>query len=218
MIMKTAFNYRGKPLETLQLLGKGKGGYSYLVADGEHQYVAKQIHHEPCEFYNFDEQKFKNEINAYEQLRQLPLNIPKLLDVNNEEEYLIKEYVKGDLISTLAASDQIQTNHFIEAFKFSEAAREKGINLDYFPSNFIVDEHQSIFYIDYEINDYMKEWSFTHWGIYYWLNTEGMRLYIETGSFERLHPDPTVSKPRTIGYEGRIAELKALYQRSKSSG
>ena len=33
----------------LKLLGKGKGGYSYLaqMADGQ-QVVVKQIHHEPC--------------------------------------------------------------------------------------------------------------------------------------------------------------------------
>ena len=29
----------------LKLLGKGKSGYSYLVTDGEAQYVLKQIHH-----------------------------------------------------------------------------------------------------------------------------------------------------------------------------
>lgn len=33
--------------EVRKLLGKGKGGYSYLVTDGEGEYVLKQIHHEP---------------------------------------------------------------------------------------------------------------------------------------------------------------------------
>ena len=37
----------------LRLLGKGKGGYSYLVTDGRAQYVLKQIHHEPCAYYTF---------------------------------------------------------------------------------------------------------------------------------------------------------------------
>ena len=37
----------------IKLLGKGKGGYSYLVTDGTAQYVLKQIHHEPCEYYAF---------------------------------------------------------------------------------------------------------------------------------------------------------------------
>lgn len=35
----------------MRLLGKGKGGYSYLVTDGAAQFVLKQIHHEPCEYY-----------------------------------------------------------------------------------------------------------------------------------------------------------------------
>ena len=37
----------------IKLLGKGKGGYSYLVTDETTQYVLKQIHHEPCEYYTF---------------------------------------------------------------------------------------------------------------------------------------------------------------------
>ena len=37
--------------QVLRLLGKGKGGYSYLVTDGIQEYVLKQIHHEPCDYY-----------------------------------------------------------------------------------------------------------------------------------------------------------------------
>ena len=39
----------GNAYSLLKLLGKGKGGYSYLaqMADGQ-QVVVKQIHHEPC--------------------------------------------------------------------------------------------------------------------------------------------------------------------------
>jgi hypothetical protein len=34
-----------KEFEIVKLLGKGKGGYSYLVTYGGNQYVIKQIHH-----------------------------------------------------------------------------------------------------------------------------------------------------------------------------
>lgn len=33
----------GKAFNVIKLLGKGKGGYSYLVSDGEHNYVLKQV-------------------------------------------------------------------------------------------------------------------------------------------------------------------------------
>ncbi len=44
----------GNAYSLLKLLGKGKGGYSYLaqMADGQ-QVVVKQIHHEPCAYYQF---------------------------------------------------------------------------------------------------------------------------------------------------------------------
>ena len=43
--------FDGIAYEIQRLLGKGKGGYSYLVTDGAAQFVLKQIHHEPCEYY-----------------------------------------------------------------------------------------------------------------------------------------------------------------------
>ena len=42
-----------KAYEIRKLLGRGKGGYSYLVSDGTQNYVLKQIHHEPCDYYQF---------------------------------------------------------------------------------------------------------------------------------------------------------------------
>lgn len=38
-----------KEFKIIKLLGKGKGGYSYLVSYDKEKYVVKQIHHEPCE-------------------------------------------------------------------------------------------------------------------------------------------------------------------------
>ena len=52
----------------LRLLGKGKGGYSYLVTDGRAQYVLKQIHHEPCDYYTFGD-KLQSELRDYKTLR-----------------------------------------------------------------------------------------------------------------------------------------------------
>ena len=43
----------GVEYEIIRLLGRGKGGYSYL-AEKEGKYVVlKQIHHEPCTYYTF---------------------------------------------------------------------------------------------------------------------------------------------------------------------
>lgn len=46
-IMNKEMAVNGKKYKIIQLLGKGKGGYSYLADDGINRYVLKQIHHEP---------------------------------------------------------------------------------------------------------------------------------------------------------------------------
>ena len=51
-----------------KLLGKGKGGYSYLASCGGKFFVLKQIHHEPCSYYQFGN-KIMAELNDYERLK-----------------------------------------------------------------------------------------------------------------------------------------------------
>ena len=50
---KKQWQVNEKSYTEIRLLGKGKGGYSYLVTDGTQEYVLKQIHHEPCTYYQF---------------------------------------------------------------------------------------------------------------------------------------------------------------------
>ena len=64
-----------KEYEILKLLGKGKGGYSYLASDGTQRYVLKQIHHEPCDYYQFGD-KLQSERDAYRWLKQIGIRMP----------------------------------------------------------------------------------------------------------------------------------------------
>ena len=57
----------GAEYEIEKFLGKGKGGYSYLVFKDGRKYVLKQIHHEPCSYYQFDN-KIQFEIKDYKKL------------------------------------------------------------------------------------------------------------------------------------------------------
>ena len=59
--MNMEVTVNNKPYSVLRLLGKGKGGYSYLVTDGQKEYVLKQIHHEPCDYYQFGD-KLQSEL------------------------------------------------------------------------------------------------------------------------------------------------------------
>ena len=52
-LMQETFFVNQKQYTVIRLLGHGKGGYSYLVERNGCQYVLKQIHHEPCNYYSF---------------------------------------------------------------------------------------------------------------------------------------------------------------------
>ena len=159
----------------IKLLGKGKGGYSYLVSDGENEYVVKQIHHEPCDYSQFGD-KLQSEINDYNKLKLSGINIPKMLDVDKKNERILKEYIAGDTIYDLVLKDQTKSEYIEQVKSMCSKLYALNINIDYFPTNFIVNEGK-LWYIDFECNDYMEEWNFENWGIKYWSKTPELLKY-----------------------------------------
>ena len=84
----------------IRLLGKGKGGYSYLVQKNSQFYVLKQIHHEPCDYYSFGN-KIEAEYNDYNRLINTNLSVPRMIDIDFGNERILKEYIEGPDIATL---------------------------------------------------------------------------------------------------------------------
>ena len=156
----------GRSFRVLRLLGKGKGGYSYLVADDKGQYVLKQIHHEPCAYYQFGD-KLASELRDYETLRRIGIPMPALLDVDAPQERILKEYIEGDTVWTKVEQDQMQQHYFDQMNAMCARLYPAGLNIDYFPTNFVV-QCEQLFYVDYECNGYMEQWNFENWGSKYW--------------------------------------------------
>lgn len=154
----------------LRLLGKGKGGYSYLVTDGQEQYVLKQIHHEPCEYYTFGD-KLQSELRDYETLRKLGIPMPQLLAVDHPQERILKEYIAGSTVSELLKEGRMDSNWLEQVRAMCRLLYPAGLNIDYYPTNF-VPCNGKLYYIDYECNSYMEKWDFEHWGVQYWKEQE----------------------------------------------
>lgn len=150
----------------IRLLGKGKGGYSYLVTDGKGEYVLKQIHHEPCEYYTFGN-KLEAELRDYERLRTLGIPMPKLLAVDTVQERILKEYISGYTVAELLKAGQRDSSWLEQIREMCEELYSAGLNIDYYPTNFVPKEGR-LYYIDYECNAYSEQWDFEHWGKQYW--------------------------------------------------
>ena len=166
-----------KQYTVIRLLGHGKGGYSYLVEYQGKQYVLKQIHHEPCDYYSFGN-KIEAEINDYNRLLQTGIQLPRMLDVDIENERIIKEYIDGPTIYELVKNDAMDDSYVAQMREMAQTVYSTGLNIDYFPTNFVV-QNGVIFYIDYECNAYMDEWNFENWGIKYWSKTKEFLEYMQ---------------------------------------
>ena len=94
----------------MKLLGRGKGGYSYLVQRDGKEFVLKQIHHEPCDYYSFGN-KIEAERNDYARLNAAGIRIPEMLDIDIETERIIKEYIPGPTIYDLVKEDSVKPEH-----------------------------------------------------------------------------------------------------------
>ncbi|MBQ4058481.1 MAG: hypothetical protein IJD40_06075 [Lachnospiraceae bacterium] len=162
----------------VQLLGRGKGGYSYLVEREGQFYVLKQIHHEPCEYYSFGN-KIESERNDYQRLLQTGIRLPKMLDIDISNERILKEYIEGPTIYDMVKSDTMEEIYLEQVREMAKIAHSAGLNIDYFPTNFVV-QNGLIYYIDYECNAYMDEWNFENWGIKYWSKTQDFIDYVES--------------------------------------
>ena len=152
-----------------RLLGKGKGGYSYLVTDGKAQYVLKQIHHEPCDYYQFGD-KLASELGDYETLSRLGVPMPQLLAVDRQQERLLKEYIDGPTADELVKQGPLEEALFRQMEAICRILYAAGLNIDYFPTNFVVREGK-LFYVDFECNPYSEAWNFENWGSKYWSQT-----------------------------------------------
>lgn len=168
--MPQVLSVNGTEYAVLRLLGKGKGGYSWLVERKGQHFVLKQIHHEPCSYYQFGD-KLQSELNDYARLCDVGVPLPRLLDVDLGQEHLLKEYIAGETVDRLVAADCLPDWCIPQLEALCTRLYAAGLNIDYFPTNFIP-QGGTLYYVDYECNAYMQEWDFAHWGVKYWSKTQ----------------------------------------------
>lgn len=175
---KEMISVNGRQYSIQKLLGKGKGGYSYLATDGERNVVVKQIHHEPCDYYQFGN-KIESEVRDYGRLHKIGIAMPEMLDVDFGNERIVKEYIDGKDVYEMVWNDELPACCMKQVKRMCELLYRANTNIDYFPTNFIL-QNDVLYYVDYECNDYMDEWNFENWGAKYWAKTKEFFEYAHT--------------------------------------
>ena len=97
----------------------------------------KQIHHEPCDYYQFGN-KIEAEKKDYERLRSTGIRMPKMLALDENKERILKEYIEGPTIYDLILNDKMKDDYIAQVKEMCRKLYPMGINIDYFPTNFVV--------------------------------------------------------------------------------
>lgn len=193
-----------------QYLGKGKSGYSYLVDLDDTKYVLKIMHDEKINYYEWSKSKISAEIESYKILSQLNIPLPKLHFADFEKNFLIKDFIDGQIASEIIAENKISEEHIKKLFSISNHLKKNNLNVDYFPNNFVL-KNDDLFYIDYEHNPYDKNWSLENWGIYYWVNSKGFNNFLETGDARFINIDLEKGIPIKEPFQDRVNDWIKKY-------
>ena len=175
MALNGSFTVNNIEYRIVRLLGKGKGGYSYLAERDGQPVVIKQIHHEPCDYYTFGN-KIEAELRDYVRLQKAGIRIPGMQAVDRDAERIVKDYIEGPTVMELLRSGASVEPYLPQVRDMAEKAMATGLNIDYYPTNFVVRDGL-LWYVDYECNDYSEQWDFEHWGIQHWRPKMSFRGY-----------------------------------------
>ena len=198
----------GISYKVIKIIGKGQAGYSYLLEMNNDYFVLKQFHNE-INLKKTVLEKYNDEINIYNMLLDIGILMPKLIYSNSKEHYLIKEYIDGYTLAEIVGKGLLNERHIIQIFKMCKKIYKHGLNLDYFPTNF-VEKDDILYYIDYGCDKYTDDWNFENNGIYFLANTVGIAKFIEDGNYEALVNN---GKPHKSGFESTVKnwlELKKI--------
>lgn len=208
----SVFNTVKGNLAIIRLMGKGKSGYSYLALDPEENknYILKLMHDEPCPYYNFEKNKVTLEYEAYKILKQAGIPLPELIEADINRNFILKEYIEGEVATKIIAAGSITENIIKQLFEISSKAENNLINLDYFPANFVIND-ETLYYIDYECNHYTAEWNLNNWGIWYWANEEGFQKFIETGDAAYINESQEKGLPHKKPFEKKVNAWKLKF-------
>lgn len=192
--------------EIVKLLGKGKSAYSFLAIGSNQKFVLKIMHNEPNPYYQFEQNKIDAEKAAYNTLNEIQMPVPKLIYYNKEKNFLIKEFIDGKTAAETIALNLIDDKIFEQLFEISKKLSRYKINIDYFPTNFVIRENR-LFYIDYEINSYDEKWNLENWGIYYWVNSEGFKKFLQTNDASFINEDVGSGIPIKEPYRHKVKSI-----------
>ena len=166
--MEERITVNGRSFRIRRLLGRGTGGCSYLVADEHGEYVVKQFQQE-SDGADPSGGRLAAQRRGYARLLSVGIPMPRLLDVDEENGRILKEYISGRTAAELAGEGRLPEFCIRQVKAMCARLYPAQLNLNYDPANFVLSVDR-LYYVDYECSDYAPEWDFEHCGVQRWKN------------------------------------------------
>lgn len=162
-------------------------GKSYLYKNEKNKIIVRFLTEEGmnCELY------------AYERLKALGIRIPKLLERNEKENYLIKEFIDGVSAIEYIEKGMLSEEILLKLFAMSEKLNSDNLNANYKPHNYMIDR-MDVVYINYEVIPYSEEYDFRNTGIFYWIHNHENKDEKYTEFLEGNEPFRMVNKYKAL--------------------
>ena len=141
--------------------------------------MVKQIHHEPCSYYQFGD-KLQSELRDYT-LTLSALGIPmlRLLAVDEAQERLVKQYIPGPTVLEQLQTGTLPPQAEEQMRALCRLLYPAVLNIDYFPTNFILGGWRALRMCITSAIRYDAQWDFSHWGSRYWADTPELRAWLQ---------------------------------------
>ena len=168
----------GHPYAVTRLLGKGERRLLLSGAGEQGPVVVKQIHHEPCSYYQFGD-KLQSELRDYRTLSALGVPMPRLLAVDEAQERLVKQYIPGPTVleqlqtGTLPPQAEEQMRALCRLFVPCRAEYRL------LPPPILSCGAACFTMWITGCNPYDAQWDFSHWGSRYWADTPELRAWLQ---------------------------------------
>ncbi|MEE1296408.1 MAG: protein kinase [Bifidobacterium sp.] len=120
----------------------------------------------------------REDITDYRRLCELGVRVPAMLDVDIENERILKESVSGPTVLELVMTGQMQDTYLDQVRAAADRLTRKHIGIDWFPANFVVHD-EKLYYVDYQCDDYDESRDFEHVGMPYWTKGQLLEDYVK---------------------------------------
>ena len=114
----------------------------------------------------------------YKALKKCGIKMPKLQKVDKNSLILVYEFIEEETAFDALLKHDLEDVYFDKLFEMYRFARFSKIELDYFPTNFVIHKGE-LYYLSHFFSEQNKDKNLENFGIFYWFYSQELVKYLK---------------------------------------